>query len=54
MEEQNGAYTRKIGKTTFVIGLKSAEKAKGTLNGKLERMLLKKTSEFSTPLSHSE
>ena len=41
MEEQNGAYTRKIGKTTFVIGLKSAEKAKGTLEDKLKLMIQK-------------
>ena len=41
MEEQNGAYTRKIGKTTFIIGLKPAEKAKGTLEDKLKRMIQK-------------
>lgn len=44
MKEQTGAYTRKIGKTTFVIGLKQAEKEKATLEDKLRRMLLKKES----------
>ena len=29
MKEQTGAYTRIIGKTTFVIGIKKAEKEKG-------------------------
>lgn len=44
MKEQTGAYTRIIGKTTFVIGIKKAEKEKGTLEDKLKRMLLKKES----------
>ena len=41
MEEQIGAYTRKIGKTTFIISLKPAEKAKSTLEDKLKRMIQK-------------
>ncbi len=45
MEEQNGAYTRKIGKTTFVIGLKPAENAKGTLEDKLKRLIQKENLE---------
>ena len=45
MDEQNGTYTRKIGKTTFVIGLKQAEKAKGTLEDKLKRMIQKENSD---------
>ncbi len=41
MEEQIGVYTRKIGKKTFIIGLKPSEKAKGTLEEKLKRMIQK-------------
>lgn len=44
MEKQAGAYTRKVGKTTFAIGLKLAENAKGTLEEKLNRMIQKKNS----------
>ena len=39
LEGQNGGYTRKIRNTTFVIVQKQAEKAKGTLEDKLKRMI---------------
>lgn len=53
MEEQTVAYTRIVGKTAFVIGLKQTDKAERTLEEKLERMLLKKAREPPAPLSSS-
>ncbi len=41
MEEQTGNYARRIGKTTFSIGLKPAENAKRTLEDKLKGMIQK-------------
>ena len=47
MKEQTGVYTRQIGKTTYVIGPKPAEKSKGTLENKLKRMIQKENNESS-------
>ncbi len=41
MAEPINTHSRKIGKTTYIIGLKPAEKAKGTLEEKLKRMIQK-------------
>ena len=39
MEEPINTHSRKIGKTTYIIGLKPAEKAKGTLEDKLKKLI---------------
>ena len=48
MEEPINTHSRKIGKTTYIIGLKPAEKAKGTLEDKLKRMIQKENLKSAT------